>query len=41
MAKGIKIIGIEADSLAAELALEIGDRVWTINGQRVRDALDF
>lgn len=41
MAKGIKIIGIEADSLAAELDLSIGDRVWTINGKRVRDALDF
>lgn len=41
MAKGIKIIGIEADSIAAELELETGDRVWTINGKRVRDALDF
>lgn len=41
MAKGIKIIGIEADSLAAELDLAVGDRVWTINGKRVRDALDF
>jgi putative radical SAM enzyme (TIGR03279 family) len=41
MAKGIKIIGVEPDSLAAELDLEIGDRVWTINGKRVRDALDF
>ena len=41
MAKGIKIIGIEPDSLAAELKLETGDRVWTINGKRVRDGLDF
>jgi putative radical SAM enzyme (TIGR03279 family) len=41
MAKGIKIIGIEPGSLAAELELAAGDRVWTINGQRVRDALDF
>lgn len=41
MAKGIKIIGVEPESLAAELELEIGDRVWTINGRRVRDALDF
>jgi putative radical SAM enzyme (TIGR03279 family) len=41
MAKGIKIIGVEPGSLAAELELEVGDRVWTINGQRVRDALDF
>lgn len=41
MAKGIKIIGIESGSLAAELELEAGDRVWMINGRRVRDALDF
>lgn len=41
MAKGIKIIEVEPDSLAAELDLEAGDRVWTINGRRVRDALDF
>lgn len=41
MAKGIKIIGVEPDSLAAELELETGDRVWTINGRRVRDAIDF
>lgn len=41
MAKGIKIVGVEVGSLAAELDLEVGDRVWTINGQRVRDALDF
>jgi putative radical SAM enzyme (TIGR03279 family) len=41
MAKGIKIIEVEPDSLAAELELEAGDRVWTINGRRVRDALDF
>jgi putative radical SAM enzyme (TIGR03279 family) len=41
MAKGIKIIEVEPDSLAAELELTAGDRVWTINGKRVRDALDF
>ena len=41
MAKGIKIIEVESDSLAAELELAAGDRVWTINGKRVRDALDF
>ncbi len=41
MAKGIKIIEVETDSLAAELELAAGDRVWTINGKRVRDALDF
>ncbi len=41
MAKGIKIIEVEPNSLAAELDLAPGDRVWTINGKRVRDALDF
>jgi putative radical SAM enzyme (TIGR03279 family) len=41
MAKGIKIIEVEPDSLAAELELAPGDRVWTVNGKRVRDALDF
>ena len=32
MAKGIKIKSVEPDSLAAEIELEPGDRVWTING---------
>ena len=41
MAKGIKIKSIEPDSLASEIGLEPGDRVWTIGGRRVRDALDF
>jgi putative radical SAM enzyme (TIGR03279 family) len=41
MAKGIKIIEVEPRSLAAELELAAGDRVWTVNGKRVRDALDF
>jgi putative radical SAM enzyme (TIGR03279 family) len=41
MAKGIKIIAVDPDSLAAELELAPGDRIWTINGKRVRDALDF
>jgi len=41
MAKGIKIIEVEPDSLAAELELAAGDRVWMVNGKRVRDALDF
>jgi len=41
MAKGIKIIEVEPNSLAAELELAIGDRVWMVNGKRVRDALDF
>jgi putative radical SAM enzyme (TIGR03279 family) len=41
MAKGIRIIEVEAGMLGAELNLAPGDRVWTINGKRVRDALDF
>ncbi|HWQ34366.1 MAG TPA: PDZ domain-containing protein, partial [Blastocatellia bacterium] len=40
MAKGIRIIEVEAGSLAGELELVPGDRVWTVNGRRVRDALD-
>lgn len=41
MAKGIRIIEVDAESLGAELELAAGDRVWTVNGKRVRDALDF
>jgi NifB/MoaA-like Fe-S oxidoreductase len=41
MAKGVKIIEVDPLSLGAELELASGDRVWTINGKRVRDALDF
>ncbi|MFN7944453.1 MAG: DUF512 domain-containing protein [Blastocatellia bacterium] len=41
MAKGIRIIEVETESLAEELELAPGDRVWTVNGRRVRDALDF
>ncbi len=41
MAKGIKIVDIDQGSLASELELNPGDRVWTVNGSRVRDALDF
>lgn len=41
MAKGIRIIEVDSTSLGAELELEPGDRVWTVNGRRVRDALDF
>jgi putative radical SAM enzyme (TIGR03279 family) len=39
--KGIKIIEVEPGSLASELELAPGDRIWMINGRRVRDALDF
>ncbi len=41
MAKGIKIIGVEPGSLAEEIELHPDDRIWTVNGKRVRDALDF
>ena len=41
MAKGIRIIEVDVESLGAELELAPGDRVWTVNGKRVRDALDF
>jgi putative radical SAM enzyme (TIGR03279 family) len=41
MAKGIRIIEVDRESLGEELELTAGDRVWTVNGKRVRDALDF
>ena len=37
----VRIAEIEAGSIAEELNLEIGTRVVRINGERVRDGLDF
>ena len=37
----VRIAEIEAGSIAEELSLEIGTRVVRINGERVRDGLDF
>jgi putative radical SAM enzyme (TIGR03279 family) len=36
-----KIIGIQAESLAEELGLEIGDKILTVNGQELRDIIDL
>lgn len=41
MAKGILITEVEGESLASEVDLVAGDRIWTVNGKRVRDPLDF
>jgi len=37
----VRIIGIESGSIAEELELAIGTRVIRINGERVRDGIDF
>src|SRR5918911_824020 len=39
--RGVEIAEIEAQSLAAELELEAGDRIIKVNGRTVRDYLDF
>lgn len=39
--RGVEIAEVEAGSLGAELELEPGDRVMSINGRVVRDYLDF
>src|SRR6266513_1855047 len=39
--RGVEISGVVAGSLGAELELEPGDRVMSVNGRAVRDYLDF
>ena len=39
--RGVEISEVVAGSLGAELELEVGDRVISINGRAVRDYLDF
>lgn len=39
--RGVEITEVAPESLAAELELEPGDRVVRVNGQTVRDYLDF
>lgn len=39
--RGLKIIMVEPGSIADELGLEEGDRVTAINGEPVRDLIDF
>ncbi len=39
--RGVEIIEVAPESLAAELELEAGDRVFRVNGRPVRDYLDF
>jgi len=37
----VRIAAVAPDSIASELQLEIGSRVVRINGERVRDAIDY
>lgn len=37
----LEILGVERGSLAAEMAIEAGDRLLAINGQPVRDLVDY
>ena len=37
----MKITAVQPDSIAAELGLQVGDRVLRINGQPVRDIIDY
>ncbi|HEX8142105.1 MAG TPA: DUF512 domain-containing protein [Pyrinomonadaceae bacterium] len=39
--RGVEITEVAAESLAAELELEAGDRIIKVNGRAVRDYLDF
>ena len=39
--RGVEIAEVAAGSLGAELELEPGDRVMSVNGRTVRDYLDF
>lgn len=39
--RGVEITEVAPESIAAELDLEVGDRVFRVNGRPVRDYLDF
>lgn len=39
--QGLQVVMVEPDSIAAELELEPGDRVVAINGEPVRDIIDY
>ena len=41
MGTGITIENVEPGSIAAELEIEAGDRLLAINGQPIRDIIDF
>lgn len=40
-AKGLLITGVQPDSIADELNLSPGDRLFAINGQPIRDIIDY
>ena len=37
----LQILEVEPDSIAAELGLQTGDRLLAINGEPLRDLLDY
>lgn len=39
--KGVEITAVDEDSLGYDLGLEIGDRILSINGRKLRDYIDF
>jgi len=39
--RGVEVVEVAPESLAAELELEAGDRIIRVNGRAVRDYLDF
>ena len=41
MPKGLVIAAVEEESIAAEMEIEPGDRVLSVDGQEVNDIIDF
>ena len=39
--EGHEIKAVEPGSIAEEMELEAGDRLWEINGRRIRDIFDY
>jgi putative radical SAM enzyme (TIGR03279 family) len=39
--RGVEITAVDTDGLGYDLGLEIGDRILTINGRKLRDYIDF
>ncbi|MBI4854355.1 MAG: DUF512 domain-containing protein [Acidobacteria bacterium] len=39
--RGLEVTSVDEDGLGYELGLEIGDRILTINGRKLRDYIDF